>query len=248
MRQGSNPQWSYWIANNVWHWHVLTADERRRLLGLVRIFVQEKNFEGCDGLKVTDEMRVTIAAMACVLLVAFEDTYCFDRARTILLYPRPMVQRNLHKVEGVVDPNSFVSGMATQGGAIVLSWRDVLRDGRDEQSDQNVVIHEFAHHIDGIDGYMEGIPPLPTDQLRQQWQQLAKIELDHLRLALEQQLPTVLDPYGATNLAEFFAVATEAFYCNGSALRQHHPELYQLLQLLYRIDPQHWFEDSNDPT
>lgn len=241
MKAKPKQQWIYWIANNVWYWHVINDQQRERLLGLVQIFVAEKNFEGCDGLKITDEIRVTIAAAACILLVAFEDTYCYDKARTILVYPRPMVQRNLHKVGGVVDPDSYVAGMATQSGTIILSWRDVLRDCRDEQSFNNVVVHEFAHHVDGIDGYMEGIPPLPTEELRQRWHELAKQELTNLRNAVATHSSTVLDPYGAENLAELFAVATESYYCDGLTLFQQHRELYDMLAILYRIQTKDWF-------
>lgn len=245
MRAAVNPQWEYWIADNVWHWHVINQAQRRRLLGLVNVFIHEKNIEGCDGLQITDQIRVTIAAAACILLVAFDDLYCFDKAQTILVYPRPMVQRNLNRSGGTVDPGAFVSGLATQGGTIVLSWRDVLRDCRDEQSVNNVVVHEFAHHVDGIDGYMEGIPPLPTEELRQQWHQLAKRELENLRQAVAMQLPTVLDPYGCENLAEFFAVASEAFYCDGLNLFEHHPEIYQMLAILYRIESKSWFQQAS---
>lgn len=241
LQQPAKDSWVYWMADNVWHWHVLNQAQRDRLHGLVNIFVQEKSFEGCDGLVVTDEMRVTIAAAACVLLVGFDDTYCFDKAKTLLIYPRPMVQRNLRGVGGVVDPDSFASGMATLGGTIVLSWLDVIRDCRDEQSVSNIVVHEFAHHVDGIDGDMEGIPPFPTQQLRDQWQQLAEAELNSLREAIELQQPTVLDPYGAESLAELFAVASEAFYCDGLNLYEQHKEMYALLETLYKVDPKQWF-------
>lgn len=234
-------QWSRWIANNVWHWHVLSDAQRQRLGGLVRIFVTEKNFEGCDGLAISDEMKVTIAAAACLLLVGFKDTYCFDKARTILIYPRPMVQRNLRKTAGVVEPAPWVSGMASADGTIVLSWRDVLNDCRDENSVNNVLIHEFAHHVDSIDGAMEGIPPLPSEQHREQWKLLANKELQNLRESISRQQPTVLDPYGAENLAELFAVASEAFFCDGRNLHDVHPKLYDMLALLYAQQTKDWF-------
>jgi MtfA peptidase len=239
-------KWSYWIANNVWHWHVLSNLQRQRLGGLVQIFVREKNFEGCDGLVISDEMKVTIAAAACLLLVGFEDTYCFDKAKSILVYPRPMVQRNLRRAEGVVDTEPWVSGMASQGGAIVLSWRDVLNDCRDEDSVNNVVIHEFAHHVDGIDGAMEGIPPLPSETLRDQWKNLANQELQNLRESIAKGQPTVLDSYGAGNLTELFAVTSEAFFCDGSNLHAFHPQMYEMLALLYALQTKQWFEDSDE--
>lgn len=244
MRTAVKPKWTAWIANNLWHWHVLDEAQRKRLLGLVHIFVLEKNFEGCNGLKVTDEVRVTIAAAACMLLVGFDDTYCFDRVRSVLVYPKAAVQRKLARSEGFVQSDVLVSGLASPTGAIVLSWRDVLNDCRDDQSCNNVVLHEFAHHVDGIDGFMEGIPPLPTEELRRQWTDLAKKELSQLRLAEQLGQPTILDTYGAQNLTELFAVATEAFYCDGGRLFQYHPEMYQLLELLYRVPSREWFQSS----
>jgi MtfA peptidase len=242
--QPPNQNWLYWIADNVWHWHVLSEAQRRRLGGLVRIFVTEKNFEGCNGLALTDEIKVTIAAAACVLLVGFNDTYCFDRAKSILVYPAPMVQRNLRGSSGVVDSEPFLAGMASQGGTIVLSWRDVLNECRDEQSVNNVVIHEFAHHVDGIDGAMEGIPPLPSPAETERWTKLANAELKKLRESAQQGLPTVLDPYGATNLAELFAVATEAFFCDGRNLSRFHPEMYEMLAMLYAQQTKDWFHEG----
>lgn len=234
-------QWNVWIASNLWHWHVLSDEYKDRLAGLVQIFVSEKIFEGCDGLKVTDEIRVTIAAAACLLLLGFDDAYCFDRARTILVYPVPTVQRNMRRADGSVDDFRWLSGMVQQGGPVVLSWRDVLRDCRNDQKTSNVAIHEFAHFVDGLDGAMEGEPPLPTSELQQRWRQVANREMQLLKYRAENGLPTVLDPYGMENPAEFFAVATEAFYCDGRQLSDEHSELYELLSILYQIDTKAWF-------
>lgn len=210
---------------------------------MVQIFVLEKVFEGCDGLRVNQEMKVTIAAAACLLLLGFDDHYCFDRARTILVYPRPTVARNLRQSAGVVEEATWIAGMAAQGGAIILSWQDVVRDCRDRRHTNNVVLHEFAHHIDGLDGAMEGVPPLATEEQRQKWRRLAEDELKELRTATQLGQHTVLDPYGAQSLTELFAVATEAFYCDGFALAQRHDEMYSLLASLYRIDTRGWLEN-----
>jgi Mlc titration factor MtfA (ptsG expression regulator) len=234
--------WRSWIASNVWHWHVLSNSQRRRLEGLVQIFVAEKDFEGCDGLKVTDEIRVTIASAACMLLLGFEDTYCFDSARTILVYPVPTVQRNLRRADGSVSDFQWLSGMVQHRGPVILSWRDVLRDCRHSQRLNNVVIHEFAHHVDGLDGAMEGVPPFPTRELQDRWKQVSQWELESLRQLVRSGLPTLLDPYGMENAAEFFAVATEAFYCDGWRLAEEHSELYELLVALFGIETRSWFQ------
>lgn len=237
-----SPRWQQWVAANVWHWHVLDPTQRQRLSGLIHLFVNEKNFEGCDGMKVTPQVKVTIAAAACLLLLGFDDSYCFDQVRTILVYPRPTVQRNLRRSDGVVDESKWLSGMAQQGGPIVLSWRDVLMDSRDDQRTSHVVLHEFAHLIDGLDGAMEGVPPLPTERQKERWKEVARHELDDLRRCVRTGDSTCLDPYGAESPAEFFAVATEAFYCNGRLLSIEHPELYELLAELYKVHTAPWFE------
>ncbi|MBX3421687.1 MAG: zinc-dependent peptidase [Pirellulaceae bacterium] len=236
-----NPQWRQWISHHLWHWQVLNSSQQQRLESLVRVFIAEKSFEGCDGLKVSPQMQVVIAAAACLLLIGFEDDYCFDKARTILIYPRPTAQRNLRQASGVINERQWLSGMVQHGGPIILSWRDVLRDCQNGQPGHHVVLHEFAHYIDGLDGAMEGLPPFPTPSLQQQWRAVAEKELSLLRTAVDQNEPTILDPYGMQSLAEFFAVATEAFYCDGHNLAHWHPELYHLLSILYRLETKHWF-------
>jgi MtfA peptidase len=241
MQRPFDPRWDEWIEDNLWHWQVLEPSQRQRLGSMMQVFVAEKNFEGCDGLAITEEMKVTIAAAACLLLLGFEDSYCFDQARSILVYPNPTKQRNIRRMDGVVDEFQWLSGMVQHGGPIILSWRDVLRDCRYEQRLNNVVIHEFAHYIDGLDGSMEGVPPLPTKDLQREWKSVAMRELEQLRQSVDMGLPTVLDPYGRQSLAELFAVATEAFYCDGLNLSRQHPELYQLLSVLYRLETRDWF-------
>lgn len=241
LRKSLSPAWQRWVADNVWHWHVLDSRQRQRLSGLIHLFVAKKSFEGCDGMKITPQVKVTIAATACLLLLGFSDAYCFDQVRSILVYPRPTMQRNLRRSDGIVDESKWLSGMAQQGGPIVLSWRDVLVDSRDDQRTGNVVLHEFAHLIDSLDGDMEGVPPMPTEIQKERWKEVASRELDTLRRSLATGQSTCLDPYGAESPAEFFAVATEAFYCNGRLLSVEHPELYELLTSLYKIQTAPWF-------
>lgn len=211
---------------------------------MIQIFVAEKTFEGCDGLVVTEEMKVTIAAAACLLLLGFNDTFCFDSVRTLLIYPRPTQQRMVHRGDGVVNESQWLSGMIQHGGPVILSWSDVRHNCRDPGSLNNVVIHEFAHYIDGLDGSMEGAPPMPSSALAEQWRSVAAQELERLRQAVSSRVPTVLDPYGMHSPAEFFAVATEAFYCDGGTLREHHAELYSLLAALYQVETGDWFQQE----
>lgn len=233
--------WHHWISSNLWHWHVLNDQQQDRLSGLVQIFVAEKIFEGCDGLKITDEIRVTIAAAACILLLGFEDAYCFDRARTILVFPVPTAQRDMRRADGSVSEFQWLSGMVQHHGPVALSWRDVLHDCRNDHRLNNVVIHEFAHFVDGLDGAMEGLPPFPDIDQQERWKQVSKREIRLLKERVQNGRPTVLDPYGLENPAEFFAVTTESFYCDGRRLHDEHRELYELLAVLYRIETKSWF-------
>jgi hypothetical protein len=239
------PKWRLIIERNNWHWNYLAAGQRERLAGLVQIFVAEKHWEGLRGLTVDDEIRVTVAAAACLLLLGFDDDYCFDRARTILISPAAFRDRQPgDDFEPGEEHGGYAIGQAWKGGTIVLSWRDVRRECRRPGAGHNVVVHEFAHHVDSLDGEMGGTPPLVTANLRGNWSRVMEATRAELANDLDSDRPTVLDPYGLTNRAELFAVASEAFFCRPSALRSNAPELYELLSELFRLDPAAWFADE----
>ena len=201
-----------------------------------KIFTAEKNWEGLDGMVVTDEMRVTIAAQACIMLLGVNDFY-FDNVKSVLIFPDTF-QREINDGTGVGAQH--LSGEAWQGGPIVLSWNSVLRGCRNESSGNNVVIHEFAHALDGLDGEMGGNIVFDDQESRDAWQSVVQQGYDELVDASRAGRRTVLDHYGATNKAEFFAVATEAFFEQPVPLRRHHAQLYELLVKYFRIDPSLW--------
>lgn len=229
--------WSLHLQRNVRLTWEMSASEMESLHGRIGIFVAEKHWEGCDGLQLTEEIKVTIAAQACLMLLGVNDYY-FDNVKSVLVYPRAF-HRSVE--DGVTAGNSqHRAGEAWQGGPIILSWQDSLAGGRNEDDGQNVVIHEFAHALDGLDGEMGGSVMFGEESLSRQWREVVEIEYAELCEAKEQGRSTLLDHYGATNPAEFFAVATETFFEQPRRLADEHSELFGLLKKYYRIDPSGW--------
>lgn len=230
-------EWSLYLNRNVrLSWH-LTESETLKLRSCVQIFVTEKNWEGCEGLVLTEEMRVTIAAQACLMLLGTENFY-FDNVKTILVFPHSFSRQT---TDGFLHGNTqHRSGEAWQGGPIVLSWRDALRGGRNEDDGSNVVIHEFAHALDGLDGEMGGSLIFPDQETSDRWSHVVDREFSELLAARDHGRETLIDYYAATNRAEFFAVATETFFEQPSQLKERHGELFQLLQEYFHIDPTDW--------
>lgn len=226
-------EWRAFLAKNVGWYSYLTDAEKEKLERDLRIFIAEKNWEGCDGLKLTDEMRVTIAGQACLLVLAWED-YLFERVQTILVYPSAY---RTNPTDSDLDQPSIRSGEALSGGPLVLSWRDSLVDARGARDGRNVVLHEFAHILDMENGAIEGVPLLESLDHERRFNDVIQRDYHELCRAVDQRRPTLLDPYGATSPAEFFAVATEAFFELGPLVRDQHPDLYRLLADFFRQDP-----------
>ncbi len=219
----------------------LSEDERSRLRDFVRIFIAEKQFVGC-GLDVTDEMKVTIAAGACVLLLGIEHLDVFPRLREVILYPHNWSD----SVEAIgpdgrrYEIRSSRAGEAWRRGPVVLAWNSVERSVASPCDGYNVVTHEFAHVIDMQSGIADGIPPLSTRAEHDAWTRVFFREFEAFVQADRGGGMTFIDPYGATHPAEFFAVASEHFFEQAQQLSMHHPELFALLKAFYRQDPLRW--------
>lgn len=257
--------------------------ERVELLGHMQVFLAEKNFEGCRGQEITEEVKVVIAANACLLLL-HRDTDYFARMGSVLVYPTAYLTRHTFRDDrGLEEEVEQVNvGEAWERGSVILSWEDVQLDAEDPDDGFNVVLHEFAHQLDMEDGVADGVPVLEVRGGRARraayarWLAVMKQEFEALnryadwleehtpddqdddRTALEafddmRQRPRdactalgeegplhILDPYGAEDPAEFFAVATEAFFEDATALKQHHSALYAELAAYYRQDPAAW--------
>jgi Mlc titration factor MtfA (ptsG expression regulator) len=229
-------RWRNIVDANVPLADTLSPEERERLLRLVQLFLADKHVEGCAGLTVTEEMKVTIAAEACLLLLHLEGP-CYPELRTVLVYPRgfvPKIAYTPHTGEIAPVPGPL-SGESWRDGVVVISWDDAARGAHDPFDGDNVVLHEFAHQLDSEDG-VGGETVLPASAVRT-WGRVLSQELERLRADVANDRPTVLDGYGATNKAEFFAVATEAFFEKPAQLEREHAALYAELKRFYRQDP-----------
>ena len=229
--------WARIIEANVPHAARLSPEDRAELQADVQVFLDEKTFEGCGGLEITDEIRVTIAAQACLLLLRRETDY-YPTLKTILVYPNPYVAERKHHDGMLVHESTEVRlGESWERGPVVLAWDDVLHGARDVRDGQNVVLHEFAHQLDQEQGRSDGFPALPSRAMYGPWARVLGEEYRELVENVTRHRRTVLREYGATSAAEFFAVATEVFFEKPVQLRRKHPELYEQLKLYYRQDP-----------
>lgn len=237
------PAWRRLLERNMPLYGRLSAPERERLEGHIQVFLVEKRFEGCGGLEMTDEVRVTVAAQACLLLLE-HDIGCYSDLRSILVYPTTVVPEYAHMPQhgGIVHEPAPVLGESWGHGAVILAWDDVQRGAATIDDGRNVVFHEFAHQLDQEAGEADGTPHLDNISAFRTWGRVMREHFVRLREATEEGRPTLLDPYGATNPAEFFAVATEYFFERPLALRREHPELYRELSSYYRVDPVSWLE------
>lgn len=232
--------WQEIVARHVPLSLQLPGDLQRRLLAATHVIACERHFVGQRGLEITDEVRLTIAAQAALLLLG-EEGYYFDRVPTIYVSPRrPRIKaaRPLDTL-ALIEEGVVVEGQVLEQGEVFLVWREVLRGGRDPADGHNVVLHEFAHHLDWLDGAIDGLPPLPAAAQRR-FQQVLDRELTHLRSALGEGRPVLLHEEAAESPAELFAYATELFYERPHDLADWHPELFACLEAFYKIDPRRW--------
>jgi len=232
------PAWVALLENNVPYYANLSPADRTELHGLIQVFLAEKRFEGCGGLQITDEMRVTIAAQACVLLL-HRDNDDYPLLRSILVYPHAYLARQAERLPGgiVLEGEQARLGEAWSSGSVILSWDDVVRGAADVHDGHNVVFHEFAHQLDNEAGAGDGAPRLPKRSMYLAWARVLGHDYEELVRSCARHKPDVLDAYGATNPAEFFAVASECFFEKPRQLRKRHPELYEQLRSFYRQDP-----------
>ncbi len=233
-----SPAWREIIARNVPYVALLPAADRAELEGHVQVFLAEKHFEGCNGLAITDEIRVTIAAQACILLLHRETDY-FSKLVSILVYPSAYVASGERQIGGgiVSDERSVRLGESWVSGVVVVAWDDVRAGAHDIHDGQNVVLHEFAHQLDQETGTSDGAPILPRRSMYVAWARVLGHDFEQLVHESEHQHRTLIDEYGATNPAEFFAVVTETFFEKPRQLKAQFPELYEQLRGFYRQDP-----------
>jgi Mlc titration factor MtfA (ptsG expression regulator) len=233
------PDWRAILEHNLPIFTRLSARDQAELLGHTQVFLAEKHFEGVGGLELTDEIRVTIAGQACLLLL-HRDTDYYPDLVSIVVYPSGYTAREERHIGGGIWEEGGEDRLGHTGrrlGALVLAWDAVRRGAAAPDDGENLVLHEFAHQLDFENQSSDGTPALETHGDYLTWARVMSAEFNALRNAANAGLPTLIDSYGTTNPAEFFAVITEAFFERPRALRQRHPALYAQLQGFYRQDP-----------
>lgn len=223
-----------------WRW--IPSDLQSRFAGYTRVLIEEKNYEPCGGLgEVSDEMKLVIAAQAGLTILGKSGPDFFPRLHSILVYPGGFRDRGRRRFGIDDEDRGLLYGESWETGSVILSWDNVLAGGRNDDDGMNVVIHEFAHQIDQYNGVADGVPKLRTREDYLRWGAVMERHYQDLKEASKTRDPEpFLDPYGATDPCEFFAVATEAFFEDPLDLEYEHPGLYEELKRFYGLDPAGW--------
>lgn len=237
-------EWMPFLQQALPFFAALPDNQQSRMKELVQIFVAQKKFYGCAGLSITDEMRVTIASQAC-LLVLNQPGSVYPKLSSVLVYPSAFRVRHEERQEDgtVADSGRALLGESWSNGRVVLSWDDVAQGVSDFSDGHNVAIHEFAHQLDSESGATNGAPLLQQNSYRT-WANVLGSNFEHFGKRASRGKKTAIDYYGATNPAEFFAVATETFFEKPEELQERRPELFDELVLYYQVDPRQWQEAS----
>lgn len=233
--------WEDIVRRNVAHYCMLDDAECKHLREMIQVFIAEKYWEGAGGLTLTDEIRVTISAQACMLLLGLPHNY-YQNVETIIVYPSTVVppQRKpgfFETAQAPVELSHPIIGQAFQQGPVIIIWDAALQGGRHPELGHNVIYHEFAHKLDMLDGAADGTPPLRDRSEYRDWVLTCSHEYLRLKHDAEHGRKSFLNAYGAINEAEFFAVATEQFFDQPRLMIKHAPDLYRVLKEYYRQDP-----------
>lgn len=238
---GFHEEWIALLERNVPLYNRLPGDLRPRLHEHIGRFVRSVRFEGCNGLEVTDEMVLTVAAQACLLVVRHEGPP-YPKLKVVYLYPTTFssVQKHVDAMGIVTEGRVHRLGESWDRGTVVLAWDSVRQGAMDVSDGQNVTFHEFAHQLDHEDGATDGAPPLPGRAAYRAWAKVFSENYGDFIERISLGKKTVIDAYGATNPAEFFAVATETFFEKPRQLSEKRPDLYEEMMAYYGVDPREW--------
>jgi Mlc titration factor MtfA (ptsG expression regulator) len=232
-----------WIGDmrrNVAHYECLDDEEQKHLRDLCQVFIAEKHWEEAGGLELTDEIRVTIAAQACLLILGLEHAL-YRRVESIVVYPSTVLTRpegaSIFSVQGdLPESPTPIIGQAFRRGPVILVWDAVKSGGIDPCDGRNVVYHEFAHKLDMLTGAADGVPPLGGRDQEIQWVNVLTREYEAHKARAERGAKTFLDTYALESGAEFFAVATEHFFEQPQQMERDHAAMYAVLRDFYRQD------------
>jgi Mlc titration factor MtfA (ptsG expression regulator) len=231
--------WQEVLTQKLPFYQDLNPSQQQRLQAKIQLFLKQKQFIGCNDFVITDEVRLIIAAQACYLALNLGSNP-YPRLDSILVYPDAFQVRQTQAIDEYIleERQVPVSGESWgKAGQVILAWGTITWDLERWQDGHNVIFHEFAHQLDMGDGAMNGVPKLAKSKDYQRWRSVFTAEYQQLLSQLEHNIPPVIDPYGATNPVEFFAVVTETFFEKGEALRQNHSQLYEVLQQYYQLRP-----------
>jgi Mlc titration factor MtfA (ptsG expression regulator) len=235
-----DPAWTAILQANLSLYDHLPEELKHKLHGLVNVFLHDKVFSGYNGLEIDDEIRVTIAAQAC-MLVLNRGEELYPSLKNIYVYPGAFRSDQVSS-DGLVQTTETITriGESWHRGHVVLSWQHSREGGLDDDDGHNVVYHEFAHQLDHEDGAIDGTPVLDDAQSYRNWRRVFSEEFLQLRERVSAHQASFIDPYGAVSEGEFFAVVTELFFERPREMAERHPELYDELRKFYRLDPGEW--------
>jgi MtfA peptidase len=227
--------WQRILQEDVRLYRRVPEELREKLDGFIQVFLAEKRFEGCNGQEITDEVRVTVASLACMIILG-HNRGIYPKLETILVYPGAYVGRDKKRLEGgTVVEGDVRAGESWTRGPVVLAWEDAQAEARGEDIGHNVIVHEFAHQLDQEDGFADGQPADADEDA--EWQEVLAEEFEDADNDYEEE---ILDDYGKESMAEAFAVASEAFFEVPDELKEQHPRLYEKLRKYYGLDTASW--------
>lgn len=240
-RQPFKKEWRKIIQQRMPYFRQMPVDLQLQLKAHIQVFLAEKDFVGCNGVVITDEIKITIAAQACLLLLNRKTDY-YPKLQTILVYPRAFIkeQQNMKSDGTQYAQKIALAGESWEFGKVVLSWQDTIDGAKITDDGRNVVIHEFAHQLDQENGKANGAPILHDGQSYECWSSVFSAQFEQLKIKAQTGSPSLFDYYGATEPAEFFAVTSEVFFEQGKLLQSEYPQLYRQLKQYYQVDPVHW--------
>jgi MtfA peptidase len=239
LQQPFPDEWGEILKKNLPPYTRLNTDLRRELHRDIKLFLSEKRFEGCGGLTITDEIKVTIAAQACLLLLNRKDG-CYPKLSSVLVYPGAYVSGGKGLFGNTSRSESVRLGESWGHGVVVLSWDSVKQGAFNFRDGRNVAMHEFAHQLDQEDGVADGAPILENRSAYSSWAKVFSKDFARLQEKKRKGKRSLFNKYGATNPAEFFAVATETFFEKPKQFQKNHPDLYEALQEYYSVNPVEW--------
>lgn len=215
-------------------WKTLPVESRVQVEGWIHVFLDEKVFEACGELEsITHEMKLVVAGQACLLIAHRPQDY-YERLKSVLLYPGAYRASDEH------GESDMRLGESWGTGSVVLGWKSVIQGGRNPEDGHNVVLHEFAHQLDQEDGAADGVPDLEDGDDYGRWSKAFAPSYEAFCERVNAGKRSVLDDYGATNPAEFFAVATETFFEKAKAMKREEAEVFEVLVEFYGMDPSVW--------